>query len=213
MESWEIEISALLDGEIEPARILPLIDALAENAQLRRFYRRARGLDTALMASSLGGETEPAPAALWDRIRESAHPHEEGRRSWRDGLGRWSGTARPPRVIRVPAWTLGAAAAVFAALLAWKADPGMSTRLRIGPGAAVEPGVPIEIAVGDRPESMTDRRFALLTAELLQADPRYQRKMLHVMEEIEQAGFIPEGSSENGRRTEGDPVREAGDEP
>jgi hypothetical protein len=201
MESWEIEISALLDGELEPERVLPLLDALARDAGLRRFYQRARSLDAALLAGNLGPEAAPASPRLWDRIRAGMEAGTSSPAWWKGG---WRGGTGLPRMVRVPAWTLGAAAAVFVVLLAWRAAPDLSTRLRIGPGAAAESGGLIEVGLGSRPEAMNDRRFVELTAQLLEADPRYRRKMLQVMEEVRDAGFIAEGSNESGRRTEGE---------
>ena len=201
MESWEIEISTLLDGELEPERVLPLLDALARDGGLRRFYQRARSLDAALLAGDLAPEAAPASPGLWDRIRAGLEAGTNRPASWKGG---WRGGAGLPRMVRVPAWTLGAAAAVFVVLLAWRATPDLPARLRIGPGAAVESGGLIEVGLGSRPEAMNDRRFALLTAQLLEADPRYRRKMLQVMEEVQDAGFVPEGSNEIRRRTEGE---------
>ncbi len=44
---------------------------------------------------------------------------------------------------------------------------------------------------------MDENRFVELTAELLKADRRYHRKMLDVMETVNQNAFIPEGSGES----------------
>ncbi|MCA9727401.1 MAG: hypothetical protein KC729_06945, partial [Candidatus Eisenbacteria bacterium] len=69
METWEIEISALLDGELEPDRVLPLFDAMARDAELRQFYVQARALEGVILSTGAAAETEPAPAGLWSRIR------------------------------------------------------------------------------------------------------------------------------------------------
>lgn len=181
-DRFEIDLSCLLDGELEPERVLPLLDALLDRPDLQAFYRAGRELDH-LIAESVRPD-EASAASVAKETRE-----------WQWPLSR-IGTivGRSWRWIPVPTWAIGAVAALVVAVLAWKAAPDGSTILRIGPGAVSE--------MGGR-SSMTDHRFVEMTAELLQAEPRYQRKMLEVMNEVESLRSIPEGSNEGqGRRSE-----------
>jgi len=94
-ESFEIDASALADGELEPERLLTLVDHLTGCPSCRRLYRDIRALDT--LAASLR-ERAVAPAAIWDRIAGE------------------SGAAAPRRV---PRWALAAAAAIAGAIALW----------------------------------------------------------------------------------------------
>ena len=124
-EPFEVEISALVDGELEPDRVLPVVDHVAGCPDCRRFFLDARRLDAVVAPTR---DTAPAPVELWPGIAAAG------------GLAR-----RPPWAL--PRWALAAAAMAFGALGLWTvlsvagAAPGTSrieTALSGRPGAMSE---------------------------------------------------------------------------
>jgi len=57
----------------------------------------------------------------------------------------------------------------------------------------------IELRLGEDRGKMTESRFIELTAELLRSDRRFHRKMLAVMQQVNQGEMILEGSQDFNR--------------
>jgi len=176
-EECELDLSALLDGELGDEALLPALDHLAECPGCREFYRRARQLEAAVAERETGEQkTGGPPAEIWRRIAAE------------------SGLERKPAW---PAWAGRIAASLLLAFGVWT--------LATLPERPAERGATIEIVLGEDQGSMSEKRFAELTAEVLRADPRYQRKMLEVMATIaefrESQGEAPnEGVRGSGER-------------
>jgi len=170
-ELHEVNISALLDGELEPEAWLPLLDHLTRCPRCRAFYESARQLETlaahcpgALPLSGSSPDRPAASAAPPTRPRASAGP-----------TGAWR------RLFRPPAWAWAAAALLLVAI-------GFSSGLLVRTLPQFEmpsPETPVAITLGERPEGMDQERFIALTIELLQADPSYHREMLRVLRQVQ----------------------------
>lgn len=78
-ETWEADISALVDGELDHPKLLETVDRIVAGESCREFYRRARRFD-ALLAEVRG----EAPAELWTAIATAAE--RRGRRTRRTWL-------------------------------------------------------------------------------------------------------------------------------
>lgn len=163
-DRFEIEISTLLDGELSGEEMRLAVDALVERDDLRDYWKRSRQLDRNLKVRR-GGETEPVSEETWNRIERQA------------GLGR-------ARVISMPRMTTRAwaAAASLFLILGLSAVGVWQTP---SPAGATEKTVQLGSNEGD----MSEERFIELTTEILQADSRYHRKMLEVMEVVNQEAY------------------------
>ena len=169
----EIEISTLLDGELSGEEMRLAIDALIEDEELRTFWRSSRELDHTLHIRR-GGEHQDLPGDLWDQIERQA------------GLSR-------ARVIAMPRMTTRAWAAAASILLI------LSLSL-FGVWQMPSPATATEktVQLGSHEGQMTEERFIALTTELLQADSRYHRKMLEVMEVVNQKAYGRNEASNSG---------------
>lgn len=156
-ETYEMSISALADGELSREDLLPVIDHLAECPSCQVFYRDVRALAAALPAGEAQRLPEPgeAPEEVWRRIEMEAAP----------ALSQ-PGRMRP--------WAMRLAAAVLLVASLWGAFAAVRSTLR-------PPGEPIEIALGEDRDRMSEQRFVDLTVELLRADSRYHQEMLQVL--------------------------------
>lgn len=175
-EMMEIQVSALIDGELARSAMLNVIDTLLEDEQCRRFYRQAREIDLALESTRPRGETRGASTELWDRIEAAA----------RKGGSAAEGTPAAQRFSRHPWWLFRAAAAVLV----------LAGVVAIG-GFMLSPSngdlQVIDIVANRSTQVMDDERFIELTAEILQADPRYHRAMLDIVEAVSRHSMPREG--------------------
>jgi len=149
----EAALSALLDGELEPAEAPPAVDHLLACAACRDFYRRARALDRAVALAGGPAALPPAPPAVWERIVTAAELRPRARR-----LGRWFLAAAAALAIAVSAWGLDALAPVLG---------GGDER--------------VDVVLGADRGRMTEERFVRLAVEMLQADSRYRDAMRAVL--------------------------------
>jgi len=163
-EQHEIEVSALLDDELRGEELRQAVDALVDDEALRRFWKQSRRLSQALATPSTAERAE-LPDGLWDTIER------------RSGLGR-------ARVIPMPRMTTRAWAAAASILLILGLSAFGIWQLP-SPASATEKTVQLASKEG----KMTEDRFLELTTELLQADPRYHRKMLEVLEAVNQQAY------------------------
>lgn len=157
-ERIEMELSAIADGAGEPEELAPVLDHLVECAPCRAFYRQVRVLDNTVAADRT---TAPAalPTELWERIEERVAPRKVDWRLLR-GMPRWALQAAALVVLGAGLWATGMLHA-----------PHLS-KVRDG----------MEIRIGEERGKMTDAQFVELAITVLKADPRYQRKMLEVLQ-------------------------------
>ncbi|MBD3167210.1 hypothetical protein GF324_11465 [bacterium] len=172
-EQYEADISALIDGELEPERTVELMDRIATDERLRQFYRDVRHLQSLVDAAPPKRESAPPPEDLWNRIEKETKPKQ----------------AMVIRLNSTLVKTLAAAAVVLITIgaLAGGLLPGQDKNWREDV---------IEVDLASQENSMTEQRFIELTTELLRADRRYHRKMYDVMEMVTRQSVIPEGSYE-----------------
>lgn len=175
-EFFEVEISALLDGEVSPDAALETVDHLLACDGCRQFYRGARRVEGLLADVEAGRSADGLPPRLWARIEGSAR---------RPG-------AAPPEQTRepVPSWA-GRVAAVLVLAVGAAVVAGL---VLLTPGADSERVIELE----GRSGVMTDARFVTIATELLQADRQYQMKMEQIMAAVNRYTFTPEGSGERG---------------
>jgi hypothetical protein len=156
---YEVELSALLDGESEPAMALKLVDHIASCSSCSTFVRELRATQTFIdnLQMARTPETEPAVAV----------PIEPKRRRM---LG-----------LR-PRWAVGLAALLIVTVSVWfgadiGAPTGLTNDLRDGE---------LVIRLEEDKGRMSNERFVALVSELLRADRRYQNQMYVVLDEITQ---------------------------
>jgi hypothetical protein len=173
---YEVELSAMLDGESDPATAVMLLDHVSECSSCREFYRELRSFQSLVDDLSLEGaaETEPRFAA------EPARP--ERRRSWFGAPPRW-------------AWGLAAAAVVIVGL--WAANS--YDLLNRQPIVTSDGEVIVRRGEGD---DLNEERFVELAAELLGADQRYQNEMFMLLSQI-RPDESPDESPVSGAGSEG----------
>ena len=176
-ESFQISLSALLDGELEVTEVVPTCDHLVACEECRAFYLQARTLEERIaeeppmQGDALKGHLEE----LWLGIRKE---------SLRRQLWRRLRTLVP----QAAAILLVASASLFL-YSRWPA-----------PAPVLEPGE-LEIIVEENRGQMTPSRFLEITTELLRADRRYQREMLQVMAVVDRelgAGEVGPAQREGG---------------
>jgi len=159
-DEYEVELSAMLDGETDPATAVELLDHVSECSSCRGFYRELRSFQSLVDDMSPAIEVGPAVEAA-----SAGRP-----RRWFGWLG------APPRL----AW--GAAAVVVVAFGLWAAgsfDRGGESTLDLQSGT-----VTIELE-GDK-LSVDDERFVELASEILKADKRYQYQMYVILDQVRQ---------------------------
>jgi hypothetical protein len=173
-ERYEMEISALLDGESTPAGAIEVLDHVTRCPSCRHFYQEARAFH-----ECVGGLSAPSPTDSDLPVVVSG-----------------SGTIRAPghgRVLRLvmatPRWTWPLAAALVLALGWWGAR-GLAGRTDLPMGT----DIPLTIQLGGDPEGMNDARFVELTRELLQADQGYRRMMLGLLSALDHGEDETEGA-------------------
>jgi negative regulator of sigma E activity len=188
-EMLEADLSALVDGELEPARLLAVIDRLVEEPRSRDFYRRARALDGLVEATEPLPRSE-APHEVWQRIASSTGqaPATLPFRA-RAGSRPWSKLLAP---------VAAAAAVVLAISLGiWMNSerPRVAARDQHA-DVALETS---DITIGGREGQMTDERFLAIATEILEADRRYRREMAEIIDLVESALPSEMGTAEPSR--------------
>lgn len=177
-EHHETQVSAWLDGELERAGQVELLDHLARCGPCRGFYLEARALDGLMaIAGSRDGGEEAAPE-LWEGIAHRAAERDE------------TGTRRrlPSRVWKIAATVLLAAGL---ALLLWPSRPA-----DVVPVAADTPSDEIEILLEEDSGRMSESRFVELASEVLRADRKYHFAMYEVMDQVIRDTGGQEGTAE-----------------
>lgn len=174
---FEMDISALIDGELESHRLLPLLDALVRDEQLRRFYLDARALQTTLDGDVkddfVSEEVIPVTDDIWDGI-EQRRQQKQTKFFSLNSLPVKMFSAAAVILLLVGMWAGG--------VFPWQTPEWKSDVLQ----------VELEANAGN----MDEQRFMELTAELLRADRRYHRRMLEMMEAVNSRAFVREGTAD-----------------
>lgn len=176
-ELIEIQISALLDGELTRSETVVVIDRLVEDPAARRFWAQVRGLERVLEQARSQTTRDDDFDRLWPDIVDAAR---------RSTMAPWR------RLVASPA--LRAAAAVVAVglgLWLWRGDG------RTG-GPAGGPPV-LQVVVGSAPDRMDDDRFVEVAVELLEAEPRYRQTMAQLLDQVHHQRDRGEGAAEGPR--------------
>ncbi|HVS64014.1 MAG TPA: hypothetical protein VMT85_11000 [Thermoanaerobaculia bacterium] len=188
-ESSEADVSALLDGELPPDRLLDVIDELVDSEACRTFYRQARALDGLIAAAEPSPNEEP-PRDVWTRIADAAGlPGESG----------WS--AQRPRWIGPLVGTI--AATVLVAIVAFGVRNAQRSAPLPSEPAVVDDSQLEAITIGGNRGAMTDERFLAIAEELLGADRHYRREMAEIILTIESSLPSEMGSLEPQRTGDG----------
>ncbi len=155
---YEIELSALLDGESDPATALTLVEHVASCSACGSFVRELRSTQDLVDQIAVETETEPESTVVV--------PIEQKRR----------------RLLGLrPQWAVGFAAAAILIVSLWfgsdlEPQAGLND-LRDGE---------LVIRLEEDKGRMSDERFIAMVSELLRADRRYQSEMYAVLDEITQ---------------------------
>lgn len=166
---YEIELSALIDGESDPATVIELMDHLSQCAACREFYGELRSFQSKVDGISLAGTIEEAPAP---QVARAPAPRALRRR--------WFEFGAPPR------WAWGALAGAVVAVALWVGGVFENAN-----GPTPNPyGGEIVLTLEEDKNSVDEQRFVELVAEVLRADRRYQRQMLVVLNEMNR-GSVP----------------------
>jgi hypothetical protein len=179
-ETYEIELSSFLDGELAPEAAAAAAEHALSCASCAAFFRAARRVQA---------------AAQGLRERDGALDDERAERLWRSVEARAAApTLAAPRrgaVLRA------------AALVALGLGGGYLFALLGGPAARAVglPAATQNVLASVRPAGgeMNEKRFVALADELLSADVRFQRAMLEVLR------LVPALESGEGLRSEDEP--------
>ena len=198
-EIVEQSLSSLMDLELEQEALLPTIDHLVEDPELRHFWREGRALDAlALDAASepgsplVGGDADSddeddSLQRVWSRIdqtreqlRASAAPEATTPRTSQRWRAAWSWAAAAAIVLAAGGgWWIGSLGDGGAADASVRIASEGSSEIEAASNTYVE----MVVGSGEEGEgAMTERRFIELTAELLASDERYHRKMLEILD-------------------------------
>lgn len=174
---YEIELSALLDGESNPAMALKLVEHVATCSSCSTFVRDLRSTQAFVDGLQLVPDSEPEPMATLPVDRKSTR-----------------------RLRLKPQWAIGLAALLIITVSFWFGTDigvpgGFTNDLRDGE---------LVIRLEEDKGRMSNERFVALVSELLRADRRYQNQMYLVLDEITQNSLSDELSISNGSYESGE---------
>jgi len=159
-EEYQIDISAMLDGELTPAEIAATVQHLAKCSECERVFEEFQ-----LLQEKVDKEySRPAvPQELWKNI-QSKTIHEQ------------QSTDLTGRVIEFRKWAFRIISVAAGIAITFTAGYFLGK-----PSAPllIDPSTPIILA--SQKGSMSDERFQQLTRELLIADQKYQQKMYFIL--------------------------------
>jgi len=171
-EEYEVELSAMLDGESDPATAVGLMDHVCHCSSCREFYQELRSFQ--------GFVDEISPAQAMQPAFNTAPElrYQEPRRRWFDWIG------------AQPRWAWGTAVVAIVAIGLWVSSSGILTGES---GVNVGEGI-VTIELESDELSVDDERFIQLASEVLSADKRYQNQLYVILDQvrqIEQPGEAP----------------------
>jgi hypothetical protein len=191
---YEIELSALLDGECDPAGVIDLMDHVTTCSECSSFYLELRSFQ----------ETVDGAELMPSRDADSVSSAEPERKA--GFLSGW-----------IPNWGLGVAAVAVVTVVAaglwfggaFNSNSGDTTPVEMTGSADVNPdgiaaGEPsdeevkdaaenVMITLGENSGQMDEERFIELVTEILRADRRYQEEMYVVLDQVTQDSMAEEG--------------------
>jgi hypothetical protein len=190
-EAFEIEISAMIDGQLPAAEALPVIDHICGCRSCRGFYRMVRGLEASLAEARVSSGRGELPAGLWARI--DAELQEDGVAGEVVSL--------PQAAHSLPGWLWKMAAAILV-LVGTIVIGRQMLPANDGPPSDV-----LMVRMESDRGQMSDQRFIELTTELLRADRRYHQKMSDILQAVGGHAYVAEGSPDRSREIQGDDDR------
>lgn len=170
-DDYEIELSALLDGESNAAMALKLVEHVASCSACSTFVRELRSTQACVDSLRMVPESELESKATLPVDRKST------------------------RMLRLrPQWAIGLAALLIITVSFWfgtdiGVPSGFTNDLRDGE---------LVIRLGEDKGRMSNERFVALVSELLRADRRYQNEMYMVLDEITQNSMSDEARISRG---------------
>ncbi len=192
---FEIEVSALVDGELDAVETPRVLDHLLACASCASFYRSARKLNRlvrprlAELETGSPADALPLPKGGWDRIAQAIRREKKG-----DGKAATLHPLYRSRTLLALAALLVLSAGLWSLRSSLPGGAGRSEG-----GEEVVPGS-LEVTLGERAgkaDGMTDRRFLEIATELIAADRRYQREMLRVMNAVSDMEKRAEGRADD----------------
>ncbi len=161
-EQYEINLSAIVDGELSGEELKRTIDALVKDEELRNFWSECRYLEKGITETTQ--EKINLPETGWNDIEKKS------------GLSK-------PKIFRLNSVPSGAwvAAASVVILIIFAVVGVLDTSFLTQPGVDT-----IDLAKGNE---MSEDRFLDLTKELLQADSKYHRQMYEVLTLVNQQAY------------------------
>ena len=181
-ESYEVHISALMDGEAEPTDAMLVLDHLPGCEACQRFYQQVRELQKLVDARPVApGSTE----ALEARAASSLVLQSGASAADDDAANHDFRSAKVVAMERPPRWVWGLAASLLVAL-GFGLGQGMSGAL---PSQQVGSDGEVVVQIASDEGHMSEERFVALTVELLRADRKYHRKMSEVLDEVQERHF------------------------
>lgn len=158
-ENYEINISAMIDGELHGKELTDTVKHLASCPhcleQFELFQELQEKLDTQTVR-------EAAPVALWEKLESQMHHHKR------------------PAAKRITFRSAAYATLKYAAVLAVAFLIGYTSHSTIIP--ILEKDQPIELASDQG--HLSDAQFLALTRDLLTADPIYHQKMYQILQTL-----------------------------
>jgi predicted anti-sigma-YlaC factor YlaD len=181
-EEYEVELSAMLDGESDPATAVGLIDHVCQCSSCRDFYRELRSFQAIVDDISPVESAQPDIDAVPERLYSEPRRRRFG----------WLGAT--------PRWVWATAAVAIVAVGLWAVGTGVVTD-----EAGVEmSGGSVTIELEGNKMSVDDERFIQLASEILAADKRYQHQLYVILDQVrqvEQPGEAPfDGELAEGER-------------
>jgi hypothetical protein len=154
---YEIELSALLDGESDPAMALTLVGHVAECSECSSCVRELSSSQKIIDSLQIVPATKTDAAVFAPSVRK-----------------------RPLLFGLRPQWAVGLAAALVLAVSVWFGNvfgtsAGLTNDLRDGE---------LVIRLEEDKGRMSEERFVAIVSELLRADRRFQNEMYVVLDEI-----------------------------
>jgi len=163
-ESYEVHISALIDGETSRADTLAILDHIPECVSCQRFYRDCRHLQDVAddMPQAIDREPSTELGELVARIPRLPHR---------------------TRVV----WAAAAGIALMFVVASLRQRPAVPTSVDVSSHV-------IDLSVQKPSAPMDDARFMTMSVALLHAEPRYRRSMIEILERFERERGLDESS-------------------
>ncbi|TKJ39114.1 hypothetical protein CEE37_11895 [candidate division LCP-89 bacterium B3_LCP] len=158
-EERQVNISAMLDGELSGQELIETVSHLSECQACMKEFRRFQSLQSLIEEETSIPE---APPGLWDRISQAVPQKPVAK-------------IIPLRTKFIKIASIAAALLIFFGLGYFMRKPTLTI--------LEDPNSPIVLA-SDR-GSMDDDQFLTLTRELLSSDPEYHRRMYFILHTLQ----------------------------